>query len=355
MKKNLLVSIVIFVLAIFTLVACGDKDTAGEENNQKDEPQTEQPANEEKEPAQEEKQYKVGASQIVEHPSLDEAFEGFKAALAENGFVEGENISYDFQSAQGDINNAATIATKFVADNVDLIFANSTPSAQSALNATRDIPIVFTSVTDPVGAELVPALNEANDGNVTGVSDFLAESVDESINFIKTYFPGAKIGLVYNSGEQNSVTQIEAVEIAANEQGLEVVKRSVSTSAEVQQATQSLVGNADVIYIVTDNTVVSALETVVGISNDHKIPLIVGEPDSLTRGGFVTFGIDYFSIGFRSGEMAAAILSGDKAPGEIPAESPSGMQLFINKEAAEAQGIEWVAEWDSIAQFIESE
>lgn len=354
MKKKLFASLVIFVLAIFALVACGNQETANEENNQQDEPQTEQPANEEKEAAEEVKQFKIGASQIVEHPSLDAAFEGFKAALAENGFVDGENISYDFQSAQGDINNAATIASKFVADGVDLIFANSTPIAQSALNATRDIPIIFTSVTDPVGAELVPALNEANDGNVTGVSDFLAQSVDESVNFINTYFEGAKIGLIYNSGEQNSITQIEAVEKAATEQGLEVVKKSVSTSAEVQQAAESLVGAADVIYIVTDNTVVSALESVVGISQDYKIPLIVGEPDSLIRGGFATFGIDYFSIGFRSGEMAASVLKGEKTAGEIPAESPSGMQLFLNKAAAEAQGIDWVAEWDSIAQFIES-
>lgn len=355
MKKKLFTSLVIFVLAIFALVACGNQETANEENNQQNEPQTEQPANEEQEPAQEEKQYKVGASQIVEHPSLDEAFEGFKAALAENGFVEGENISYDFQSAQGDINNAATIATKFVADNVDLIFANSTPSAQSALNATRDIPIIFTSVTDPVEAELVPALNEANEGNVTGVSDLFPDSVEETVNFINTYFPGSKIGLIYNSGEQNSLIQVQAVEKAATEIGLEVAKRTVSTSAEVRQAAEALLGVADVFYIVTDNTVVSALESVVAVSNDHGIPLIVGEADSLKRGGFVTFGIDYFTIGFRSGEMAAAILSGEKAAGEIPSESPSGMQLFINKGAAEAQGIEWVTEWDSIAQFIESE
>lgn len=338
MKKKLFASLCIFVFAIFALGACGNQETA-----------------EEQEPAQDEKQFKIGVTQFVEHPSLDAAFEGFKAALAENGFVEGENISYDFQSAQADPNNTATIATKFVADNVDLIFANATPSAQAALNATRDIPIVFTSVTDPVGAELVPEMNETNDGNVTGVSDFLAKSVDESVSFINEYFPGSTIGLIYNSGEQNSITQIEAVEKAADEQGIEVAKRSVSTSAEVKQAAEALIGVADVIYIVTDNTVVSALESVVGVCNDQNIPLIVGEPDSLSRGGFATFGIDYFTIGFRSGEMAASILSGDKKAGEIPVESPSGMQLFINKAAAEAQGIKWNTEWDSIAQFVEAE
>lgn len=355
MKKKLFASLLLLFLAIFTLAACGTQDTAKEEDtggNQGEEANNED--TDSPEPA-EEKQYKIGASQIVEHPSLDAAFEGFKAALKDNGFEEGKNISYDFQSAQGDINNAATIATKFVADNVDLIFANSTPSAQSALNATKDIPIVFTSVTDPVGAELVGAMGEAPGGNITGVSDFLAESVEESVAFVAKYFPGSKIGLIYNSGEQNSIAQIEAVEAAASNEGLEVVKSTVSTSAEVQQAAQSLVGRADVMYIITDNTVVSALETVVAVSNDQKIPLIVGEPDSLERGGFATFGIDYFTIGYLAGEMAAQVLKGEKGAGEIGAEFPPEMQLYINKAAAEAQGVEWNSEWDSIAQFIEAQ
>lgn len=352
MKKRLFISFVTFLLVLFALVACGSQEAAQENNEE--EQGTEENNSEQSEATDPQKeQFKIGASQIVEHPSLDAAFEGFKAALADNGFVEGENVSYDFQSAQGDINNAASIATKFVADGVDLIFTNSTPSSQSALNATRDIPIIFTSVTDPVGADLVPAMNEAHGGNITGVSDFLAEAVDETVDFIATYFENAKIGLIYNSGEQNSIAQIEAVEEAANNNGLEVVKRTVSTSAEVQQSAQSLVGAVDVIYIVTDNTVVSALETVVAISNDYNIPLIVGEPDSLNRGGFATFGIDYFTIGYRSGEMAALVLKGEKAVGDIGAESPPEMQLFINKNAAEAQGVEWNSEWDEIAQFVE--
>lgn len=324
MKKYKIVILSILLVSFLALVGCGSEGTGSSDK----------------------KTYKIGASQIVEHPSLDAAFEGFKAALADNGFVEGENVTYDFQSAQGDRNNAATIATKFVADGVDLIFTNSTPSSQSALNATNDIPIVFTSVTDPVGAELVAVMNEEPGGNITGVSDFLSESVNETVNFVNQYFPGSKIGLIYNAGEQNSIAQIEAVEAAADKVGLEVVKRTVSTSAEVQQAAQSLVGAADVIYIITDNTVVSALETVVAVANEQKIPLLVGEPDSLDRGGFATFGIDYFSIGYRSGEMAAKILKGEKAPGEIPAEFPTKMQLLVNKEAAEAQGVQWNSEWD---------
>ncbi|OIJ10212.1 BMP family ABC transporter substrate-binding protein [Anaerobacillus arseniciselenatis] len=352
MRKRLFISLVAFLFSLFVLTACGSQD-ASQDNNEEENSTQASDSDQTEAASPEEEQFKIGASQIVEHPSLDAAFEGFKKALADNGFVEGENVSYDFQSAQGDMNNAASIAQKFVADGVDLIFTNSTPSSQSALNATRDIPIIFTSVTDPVGADLVPEMNEPTGGNITGVSDFLAEAVDETVEFIATYFEGAKIGLIYNSGEQNSIAQIETVETAAKKIGLEVAKRTVSTSAEVQQSAQSLVGDVDVIYIITDNTVVSALETVVAVSNDYDIPLIVGEPDSLNRGGFATFGIDYFTIGYRSGEMAAEVLKGEKAIGDIPAESPPEMQLFINKSAAEAQGVEWNSEWDEKAQFVE--
>lgn len=352
MKRRLYISVIIVLISVFALAACGSEEATQDEKQ--NDSQVEQEDNQKNAAESEDvKTFKVGASQIVEHPSLDAAFEGFKAALNDNGFEEGKNITYDFQSAQGDINNAATIATKFVADDVDLIFANSTPSAQSALNATKDIPIIFTSVTDPVGAELVPVMNEAPGGNVTGVSDFLSASVDQSVDFIANYFEGAKIGLIYNSGEQNSIKQIEAVEAAADKKGLEVVTRTVSTSAEVQQTAQSLVGAVDVIYIITDNTVVSALETVVAVCNDHNIPLLVGEPDSLERGGFATFGIDYYSIGYRSGEMASLVLKNEKNVAEIGAEFPSEMQLFINKAAAEAQGVEWKSEWDTDAQIME--
>lgn len=341
MKKKWLKIIGTAVVGVMALTACGGSQDTGT------------PAEEEtpgEDAAQEEGQeFNIGAIQIVEHPSLDAAFEGFKQAIADAGI----EATYDFQSAQGDPNNHNAIAQKFVADQVDLIFANSTPSAQSVLNATNEIPILFTSVTDPVGAELVPAMNEASGANITGVSDLHPESIEKTVDFINTYFPDSKVGLIFNAGEQNSVTQTDRVKAATEGTTLEVVERTVSTSAEVQQAAESLVGSVDVFFIVTDNTVVSALEAVVGVSEAHSIPLIVGEPDSLTRGGFATFGIDYKTIGYRTGEMAAMVLKGEKEISEIPAEFPADMQLFINKAAAEAQGIEWNAEWDSIAQFIE--
>lgn len=326
MKKWL--GMVMLLITAVTLVACGGSEEEVEVDNEQGTEQT----------------YTIGASQFVEHPSLDAAFEGFKQALADQGL----EVEYDFQSAQADQTNALTIAQSFSSDQVDLIFANATPSALTALQATKDIPIVFTSVTDAVSAGLVTAMDSPGD-NITGVVDMHPDAVNNTVQFIDQYFEGATVGMIYNTGEQNSVVQIESVKQAAEGTSLSVVERTVSTSAEVQQAATSLVGEADVFYIVTDNTVVSALESVVGVANEQDIPLVVGEPDSLARGGFATYGIDYYSIGYRSGEMAADILTGEKQPNEIAVEYPPAMQLFINKEAATEQNITWQDAWDEEA------
>ncbi|PYZ94848.1 BMP family ABC transporter substrate-binding protein [Salipaludibacillus keqinensis] len=364
MKKKWDMRIGITVLSIFLLSACGaEEENAGananeEGNNNNSEAEVEEENNhssndnDEANNSEEAELLQIGATQIVEHPSLDAAYEGFKDGLADNGFAEGEQVTYDLQSAQGDQNNTSTIANNFVADGVDLIFANSTPSAQGALQATDDIPIFFTSVTDAVGAGLIESLDQPGD-NITGVVDLHPDSIEMTIGFIEDYFPDSTVGLIYNSGEQNSVAQIEAVEAAIEGTNLDAATRSVSTSAEVQQAAETLIDEADVFYIITDNTVVSALETVVSTANEYDIPLVVGEPDSLERGGFATFGIDYYSIGYRTGEMAAEVLSGEKTTADIPSEYPADMQLFINQDAAEAQSIEWHEDWDELAELFE--
>lgn len=295
-------------------------------------------------------EYVIGATQIVEHPSLDNAYLGFQQAIEDAGI----DATFDFQSAQNDQNNVKPISDGFVADQIDLIFANSTPSALGARQATTDIPIVFTSVTDAVDAGLVPSMDEAGE-NITGVVDLHPEQIDETVRFIDEYFEGAKVGMVYNAGEQNSVNQVEDVKEAAEGTSLTIVERTVANASEVQQAAQSLNGEADVFYIITDNTVVSALDSVVGVANEQDIPLIVGEPDSLQKGGFATFGIDYYTIGYRAGEMAAEILTGEKEISELPPEYPPEIQLFINKDAAEEQGVEWNDDWDDAAEFIDAE
>jgi putative tryptophan/tyrosine transport system substrate-binding protein len=292
--------------------------------------------------------YVVGVTQIVEHPSLDEAYKGFQAALKDKGL----DVEYDVQIAQGDMNNNQTIAQKFVGDGVDLIFANSTPSALGALNATKDIPIVFTSVTDPIGAGLVKSFEEPG-ANITGTTDTHPDAIPNTIKFIDKYEEGTKIGMIFNSGEQNSVAQINMVKEAVKGTDLKVVEAPVSTSAEVKQAAESLIGNADVIYIITDNTVVSALESVVKVASDEDIPLYVGELDSVKRGGFAAYGFNYYDIGYQTGEMAASILSGDKKSSDIPVQYPDKLKLLINQKAGEDMGVTLLPEWDSEAEYTE--
>lgn len=345
--KKWLQLLLIAVISVLVLAACGGGD--GEESSKSEEETTDSETTNEEEATESGDTYTIGATQIVEHPSLDAAYEGFQAALADAGL----DVEFNYQNAQNDQNNVKTISDNFVADNVDLIFANSTPSALGALNATKDIPILFTSVTDAVDAGLVEAMDEPGD-NITGVVDLHPDGISKTVEFIDQYFPDSEVGLLYNAGEQNSVTQIAAVQAAGEGTSLTFAERTVANSAEVQQAAQSLAGDVDVLYIITDNTVVSALDTVVGIANEQQIPLVVGEPDSLAKGGFATFGIDYYTIGYRTGEMAVEILTGEKTTSEIDVEYPPELQLYINKSAAEEQGIEWNEDWDE-AEFIETE
>jgi putative ABC transport system substrate-binding protein len=297
-----------------------------------------------------EKVFKVGISQFAAHPSLDAATEGFKKALEEKGI----KVEYDEQNAQADMNNVQTIADNFVGDKVDLIFANATPSATSALNATKEIPIIFTSVTDPVGAGLVKAFDQPGE-NITGTTDNHPEGTAKTINFITEEVKAKEIGVIYNSGEQNSVVQVEEVKKLAEAKGAKLVEVSVSTSAEVKQAAESLVGRVDAIYIPTDNTVVSALESVISVANGKKIPLFVGELDSMKKGAVAASGFEYFDLGYQSGLMAAEILSGNKKASEIPVELPNSLTLIINKKAAEAQGLEVKDEWKELGEFYEGE
>ncbi|MGP1907020.1 ABC transporter substrate-binding protein [Metabacillus sp. JX24] len=298
---------------------CGSKETAGNSG---------------------EKTYQVGVTQIVEHPSLDAALKGFQKALKD----EGLKVDYDVQIAGGDQNNNQTIASNFVGDGVDLIFANSTPSALSALNATKDIPIVFTSVTDPIGAGLVESFEKPG-ANITGTTDTHPDAIPNTVKFIDENVDGNKIGMIYNSGEQNSAAQIDLVKKAAKGTDLEIVEASVSTSAEVKQAAESLVGKVDSFYIITDNTVVSALESVISVAGDEDLPLFVGELDSVARGGFAAYGFDYGDIGYEAGLKAADILKGEKEAGEIPVDYPQKLKLQVSKKAAEAMNVDIKEDW----------
>lgn len=279
------------------------------------------------------KTYQIGITQIVSHPSLDASRDGFKQAIADAGL----NVEFDEQNAQGDQATATSIATKFATDGKDLVLAIATPTAQAAAQALTDVPVLFTAVTDPVSAELVDSL-QAPGGNVTGTTDL--NPVAEQIALAKQLAPQATtIGIIYSSGEVNSQVQVELAKEAAAAAGLTVKEAAVSNSSEVAQGAQSL-ADVDVLYVPTDNVVVSALESVLQVAEAEKIPVIAGEGDSVERGAVATFGIDYYKLGQQTGEMAVRILTEGADPASMAVESQAETALVVNTAAAERMGVQ---------------
>ena len=280
---------------------------------------------------------RIGVIQIVEHPSLDAARQGFIDLLAEKGYVAGEKVSYDLQNAQGDISIANTIAQKFLVERPDLILAIATPTAQAVANVITDIPILITAVTDPVAAGLVESMELPNT-NVSGTTDLTP--VAKQIELLLKFQPDTgKVGIIYNAGEVNSLVQVEIARRVCQEKGLKLVEVTADTSANVLQAAQSLAGRVDAFYVPTDNTVVSAIESVVMVAEDYDLPLIVGEADSVERGGLATEGLSYYSLGRQTGEMALKVLRGEARVENLPIESQQTTRLVINAAAAEKMGI----------------
>lgn len=278
----------------------------------------------------------VAITAIVEHPALDAVRAGVLDGLKDAGFVEGRNLTVTYQSAQGNPATAAQIARQFVGQRPDVIVPISTPSAQAIAAATRDLPIVFATVTDPVGAQLVkdPA---APGGNITGVSDF--PPINDHLDLIREILPNAKrIGIPYNPGDANSVALLEAVKKAAAAKGFTVVEAAANKSSEVQGAARGLVGRADVVYTMLDNMVVAALESVIAIGQQNKLPVVAGDTDSVDRGAIASIGFDYRKVGRQTGEVVARVLNGEK-PGSIAVVAGRGTDLVVNPAAAAAMGV----------------
>ncbi|MFH5821200.1 ABC transporter substrate-binding protein [Georgenia sp. AZ-5] len=293
----------------------------------------------------------IGITQIVSHTSLDAARDGFKNALAENGYVEGENVTYDEQNAQGDQATATSIANKFASDGKDLVLAIATPTAQAAAQAITDIPILITAVTEPAEAGLVDSW-EAPGGNITGTSDLNA--VEEQLGLIKELAPDATtVGVVYSSGEVNSQVQVDLAEEAAEKLGLTLELATITTSGEVQQAANSL--DVDAFYVPTDNNVVSALDALVQVAEEKQVPVVVGEGDSVANGGVATYGFDYEQLGYQTGLMAVKILDEGADPAEMPIETPTDLQLYVNPAAAERMGVTIPAELLDSADVVVEE
>ncbi|SOC37838.1 putative ABC transport system substrate-binding protein [Rhizobium subbaraonis] len=278
----------------------------------------------------------VAVTAIVEHPALDAARDGVKEALAAAGYKEGENLTFVYQSAQGNPATAAQIARQFAGDGPNVIVPISTPSAQAVVSSTRDIPVVFTAVSDPLGAQLVRDMDKPG-GNVTGLSDM--SPVAEHLALIKEILPNAKtIGYLYNSGEANSVSLLAVLKSEAEKAGLTVVESAATKSAEVQGAARALVGRADAIYIPTDNTIISALEGAVAVAEEAKLPLFTADTDSVSRGAIAALGFNYKDVGKQTGEIVVRILKGEN-PGDIAVKVAAGTDLVVNKAAAAKMGV----------------
>lgn len=279
----------------------------------------------------------IGIVQYVTHNALDAAREGFIAALKDNGYVDGENISLDIQNAQADQSNLSTIADRFVANNVSLVLAIATPAAQAIAGKTTEIPILGTAVTDYVVARLANS-NEVPGGNVSGTSDM--NPVKDQIDLLQKLVPDAKtVGVIYTSSEDNSILQAKMAKEAIEAAGMTYVEVTVTNSNDVQQATQDIVTRCDALYIPTDNVIASSMPIVYGATVESKTPVICGEASMVENGGLATLGINYYNLGYQTGLMAVKLLKGEAKISEMPIETATGFDFAINGQVADEIGL----------------
>lgn len=278
----------------------------------------------------------VAVTAIVEHKALDAVRDGVKDELKSAGFDAGKSLKWEYQSAQGNTGTAAQIARKYVGDRPDVIVAIATPSAQAVVAATKDIPVVYSAVTDPVAAKLVKTW-DASGTNVTGVSDM--SPLATHLELMKRVVPSAKrVGVIYSPGEANSVAIVEALKKAMAPAGMTLVEGAAARTVDVASAAQSLVGKVDVIYAPTDNNVMSAFEGIAKVAQQAKIPVVAADTDAVNRGAVAALGLNYYDIGRQTGKVVARILKGEAA-GKIPSQTSTTFELYVNPGAAAKQGV----------------
>lgn len=299
--------------------------------------------------------FTIGISQFAVHGSLDNCREGFIEGLAEEGFVEGENLTVLFENAQADSGLAAQISTNFVGQGVDLICAIATPTAQSAYSMGRknDIPVIYTAVTDPVAAEL------ANDdgtpvGEVTGTSDKLP--VEQQLEMIREILPDAKtIGIMYTTSEVNSASTLAEYKEKAPEYGFEIVESGVSSTADIPLAADSILEQVDCLNNLTDNTVVSSLPLILSKANAKNIPVFGSEIEQVKIGCLAAMGLDYVDLGKQTGHMAAKVLKGEAKASELNFEVIEEAAFYGNSAAAESLGITFPEDLEAGAKELFTE
>jgi len=282
--------------------------------------------------------YAISVNQFVEHPALDAVLKGIQDYLKDQGVA----VKYNVHNAQANMGTATQIAKQMIGEKPDLLVAIATPSAQAVAQANSKAPaamqrpFLFSAVTDPVAAGLVKDV-QAPGGFTTGVSDLLP--LEEHINMVLTYKPGIKkLGLLYNAGEANSKANLAGIKKIGDQMGFEVVEATASKTADVFQAAKSLIGRVDAVFVPTDNTIVAALESVIKVGVQNKLPIFCADVDSVKRGAIAAMGFDYYKHGYQTGAMALRILKGAR-PANTPVEFQKELQLHINKVYSEKMGL----------------
>jgi putative ABC transport system substrate-binding protein len=293
--------------------------------------------------------YTIGVAVIVAHPSLQLVQDGFEEVLK----AEGIDYTLKSENAQGESANATTIASLFADDDsIDLILAISTPIALAIANAEKDRPILFSAVTDPVKAGLVPSWEKAG-ANITGTSDLNPEA--KPVELITEVMPDAKtIGVIYSSAEENSLVQVQAFQAEAAALGVTIKPQAITAASELTAGLEAL-ADVDAILIPTDNTVIAAMSTVVGFGREKQIPVFTADADSVKLGSVATRGISYKDLGKRTGEMAAAILKGEKQVSDIAPLAVTETELIVNPGAATEYGITLSDAFMAGATVVETE
>ncbi|WP_420230361.1 ABC transporter substrate-binding protein [Psychrobacter sp. ER1] len=284
----------------------------------------------------------IAITQIVEHPSLDDMRRGIIDELADNGYVEGQNLTVNFQSAQGNTATAGQIAKQFAGDNPDAIVAISTPSAQSVVAATTTIPIIYTAVSDPLGAKLITANGKPFQSNLTGLSSQLP--LEPQLDLLQQIKPDLKtIGYVYSPGEANSVSLRENLKQALPARGLSLLDIPANRPTDIGMATRSLQGRADIIYTSFDNNVASAFEAMTQAANELKLPIVASDEFSVKRGATAALGVNDYDFGRTTGKMVYRVLNGE-AVNTIKPEVMNDLTLYVSPQHAKTQGVSLPAE-----------
>lgn len=330
-KKIMAVSLVA-AMAMFTLAGCGASNSGSSSTSASGSTSADASSS-----ANGSKVYHIGICQQLEHKALDQATKGFEKALQDK--LGKDNVKFDLENAQGEQANCSTICSGFVTDGVDLIMANATSALQAASQATNEIPIVGTSVTDYGTALDISDWTGKTGKNITGTSDLAP--LDQQAEMIKEIAPDAKtVGLLYCSAEPNSKYQVENMEKELDKVGLKYKEYSAADSNEIQTATTSASHEADVVYIPTDNTMAANTEIINNILEPAKIPVVTGEQGLCEGCGAATLSINYYDIGYAAGEQAYRILEQGENPGDMEVETAKNVTKLYNPEICKAIGLE---------------